>query len=502
MNRIPALIIGGEACGRCVRFQAYTSYESVTQVALKNRIAAYDQNPPAIDGIYPALLRVKRDLMNEAVQRMETGEFTDAASAIHSVCAEMRMMLSKAGSAEAKRQIDEIRDIEDELCRLALQSETQNIERGCVLICDRLSTEAALFAIQHQCVGVIARQIAPLSHACLLLRGAEITIARLNSDVCVVPMGRYAALCPDAQSIYILKKPRRSNADLGKIQNTKDENIIPFLLRLGDGSVFMLCCNSAGSFERIPDGFPIGLYRTELFCGAGDRAAFEEALTEEFSEVITGTIETTLRLPDFGGDKPLPEALRDYESDLNTENRGVRFLLLHPELTNIYIRSALRASCGKQLRFLVPMLRTAKEMNQIRAQILRCARDLEMARDVCASIPVGAMIETREAVENIAEIAHMADFASIGTNDLFTVLSNVDRFSTDAGLTLDESTAQRVLQTAAAPFIAEKKRVCACGESVCNPTGLQMLLRAGIREASVPISDYARIARFLMKKTQ
>ena len=501
MNHIPALVIGGEVCGRCIEQQAHLFGGSITKAILKNRIAAYDKKPPTIDGICAALLRIKRDLMNEAVQRMETGEFKTAALAIHGVCAEMKMLVSKIGSVEAQRQIDEICDIEDELCRSEQGKEIQNIERGCVLSCDRLSTEAALFAMRNMCVGVITRQIASRSHACLLLRGARITIARLNDDESTVLTGRYATLCPNTQSIYVSSKPRQTDAKRKKMDGTKAQSRLP-RIQIGGKSVFMLCCNTAGSFEHIPHGAPIGLYRTELFCVEDNCRDLEDALTAEFSAVLAGTVETTLRLPDFGGDKPLPDALRIYESDLNEENRGVRFLLAHPELMNIYIRSALRASRGNRMRLLVPMLRTAEELNWIRAQVLRCADTLGMCIDAFSNIPLGAMIETKEAIENVAEIVHAADFASIGTNDLFAALSNTDRFSTDSIFLPDESMVQCVLRAAAEPFIAEKKRVCACGELACNFDGLQMLLRAGIREASVPVSEYARIASFLMKEAQ
>lgn len=496
-NHIPALVVGRETCGRCVYLQTDTQNMRIEKEALKNRISVYDANPPTADDIRTAVYRMERDVMVEAVQRMEAGEFTEGRQAIQCICDELCCILSLSGSAGAKRQINELRDIESMLCRPVSAETASDIDSDCVLVCDRLSTEAALLAMRNRCRGMITAQYNPASHAYLLLLGAGITIAKLSEGEPATFSGKYAALRPVEQCIDVFSRPQ----DMGGLelygaipQETEDHSCI----RLSDGSLFLLNYSIAGSLERIPAGARIGLYRTEFFrCDEGV-CDFEAALTEEFATVAALSSEVTLRLPDFGADKPLPNTLHSYEGALNDGNRGVRFLLACPQLLRMYLRAALRVANSTKLRILVPMIRNAEELKQVRVQMLSCAEELNMPGHVCAGIPLGAMVETKEAMANIAAIANEADFISVGTNDLSADIAGADRFSMNGYPTLNRQTWLEVLHDAAQPFISRGKRACLCGELACNIEGIRILLHAGIREASVPISDHARIAGILM----
>jgi phosphoenolpyruvate-protein kinase (PTS system EI component) len=110
--------------------------------------------------------------------------------------------------------------------------------------------------------------------------------------------------------------------------------------------------------------------------------------------------------------------------------------------------------------------------------------------------PLGAMIETAEAVERLDEIAAAADFLSIGTNDLTHSLLATDRFAPG------ESTAHhpRVLSAIASVVAAadsHQRVVEVCGEAASNPTTMPLLLGLGVDELSVGAARVGQVRRWV-----
>jgi phosphoenolpyruvate-protein kinase (PTS system EI component) len=180
----------------------------------------------------------------------------------------------------------------------------------------------------------------------------------------------------------------------------------------------------------------------------------------------------TVRLFDAGGDKPLPW-LRVPDG---VEARGIELLGMHATVLEAQLRATVRASDHADVRVLLPIVTRASQVEQLRA---RCRR----------ALPVGAMVETQQAVERIDEIAAASDFISIGTNDLSAEVTGQRRAS--SALSLD----RRILRMVERVVLAAHARgleVSVCGEMAGDPHGARLLVGLGVDALSVATGRLAK----------
>lgn len=215
----------------------------------------------------------------------------------------------------------------------------------------------------------------------------------------------------------------------------------------------------------------IGLLRTEL--------SFLEARTwpseREHLDTLCAVLDGLGRRPaivrvlDFGADKA-PPFLRGVAA------RGLELLLDHPDALVAQLRAIHRVAEGRDVRIMLPMVQTVAQVRAVRALLGGLAAS--------EAPPLGVMIETVEAVENVRTLAAEADFLSLGTNDLTAAILGVDRFAANPGR------AHHPLVLRAIARCVEAAREAAigievCGEAASDPGTLPILVGLGLREVSV-----------------
>jgi phosphoenolpyruvate-protein kinase (PTS system EI component) len=244
-----------------------------------------------------------------------------------------------------------------------------------------------------------------------------------------------------------------------------------------DGHPFTLLCNVASDVEvrtgREAGAAGIGLLRTELpflHDGRWPAEADHRRALRPILAAATGW-PVTLRLLDFSGDK-VPSYV---------DGSGLAALLGHPAALAAQLRAALDLGRETDLRIMAPMVSTPDELATVRAAVDAVARDLGVA-----PVPVGAMVETLAAVEAVEELCAVADFLSIGTNDLTAVVLGLDRRDPRARpeLAADPRIMTLVRQVAAAGARTGTP-VSVCGDAAGHPATVPLLLAAGIRIFSV-----------------
>ncbi len=220
----------------------------------------------------------------------------------------------------------------------------------------------------------------------------------------------------------------------------------------------------------------IGLFRTEsLFRGRAHVPA-EDTQFRAYASVVRAMKgkEVVIRILDTSGEKSIP-ALRGKMQPDGLVDRSV---------LKTQIRAILRASEYGKVKIMIPMVRSAEEVLAVKQIVSEATVELRGEGKPILSMPVGAMIETPEAVACLPELARVCSFFSIGTNDLASSLLHLERDKVHVYNCLDPVVTSAIAQIIHAAKGA-KIPVSACGAFVADPRLVYHLLLWGLDVFSV-----------------
>jgi phosphoenolpyruvate-protein kinase (PTS system EI component) len=238
--------------------------------------------------------------------------------------------------------------------------------------------------------------------------------------------------------------------------------------------------DTTSAAENGADG--VGLCRLEGFYMSRKTPPTAQELLTELQRMFVPMAgkPLTIRLLDVGGDKPMAFLKLARENNPFLGQRGVRVLLGYPDLLDVQLQALCRFSQEQAVRILVPMVTFAEDMAQVRNRLEMVARS-----EAIAPPPLGAMIETPGAALSITDIKKLADFLSVGTNDLtqYTFAAGRENPLVSDYYQQGHPAILRLLK-----IIVEEAgdlKVGVCGELARQEAAIPALLRLGIRELSV-----------------
>jgi phosphotransferase system enzyme I (PtsI) len=242
----------------------------------------------------------------------------------------------------------------------------------------------------------------------------------------------------------------------------------------------------------------IGLYRTEFLYVDRKQPPSEDEQYAVYRSIVEALAPqpVTLRTFDIGGDKFVSAFQAPAEMNPALGLRAVRLALSRPELFLPQLRAMVRASAHGQLRIMVPMIASVSELRSVRELLDRATRDVDTANQARArEIPLGIMVEVPSAAIMANELAAIAEFLSIGTNDLVQYALAVDRTSrtlAELGSPFDPAILRLIRQVVDA---GERKGrpVSVCGAMASNPIAAVLLVGMGLRELSMEASAIAEV---------
>ena len=254
--------------------------------------------------------------------------------------------------------------------------------------------------------------------------------------------------------------------------------------------------------RRGRDGHPragaagIGLVRTELlFLGrrTPPSVAEQRNLYGRIREVMTGR-PVVFRTLDVGGDKPAAWQTDRPEANPALGVRGVRLGLARPGLLDDQLRALVGSAAGSELRVMLPMVSTVDEVLAVRA---RLDGILATVDEQPASVSLGVMIEVPAAAIVADGLAEVADFFSIGTNDLVQYTLAADRVNPSLAelATPLQPGVIRLIAGVVSAARARGRHVAVCGEAAADPEMIPLLAGLGVDELSVAPGSLAVVGR-------
>lgn len=354
-----------------------------------------------------------------------------------------------------------------------------------VLVAEDLSPADTAALDMSKTLAIVTSQGGPTSHTAILARARGIVAVvsaagatELTDGTTVIVDAAHGTVTPDpspediaaaeaAKARVALAKELR-----GQPGATKDGHHIPLLANVGKPS------DAAKAFEYGAEG--VGLFRTEfLFIGASEPPSVEEQ-TKAYVELLSQFPgrKVVIRLLDAGADKPLPFLTPEDEPNPALGLRGLRTLRAHMDVLEGQLRAlaAADAQTAADLWVMAPMVADQWESDYF----VRLGKSFGLKK-------VGAMAEVPSIALMAPEVAKVADFVSIGTNDLTQYTMAADR---TLGSVANYQTAWHPAVLRAIKLICDAgvdsgMPVGVCGEAAADPELAVVLAGLGVTSLSM-----------------
>lgn len=174
----------------------------------------------------------------------------------------------------------------------------------------------------------------------------------------------------------------------------------------------------------------VGLFRTELQFLVRNQVPRRDELAAIYARVIdaAGGKRVAFRTLDIGSDKVLPYMKPQDEPNPALGWRAIRVGLDKPGMMRMQLQALIRAAGGRGLAVMFPFIAQLEEFTAARDALLReLDREDKLGRPVPDRVEIGAMLETPSLAFAPRQFYQLADFISIGGNDLKQFFFAADR---------------------------------------------------------------------------
>jgi len=248
----------------------------------------------------------------------------------------------------------------------------------------------------------------------------------------------------------------------------------------------------------------IGLFRTELqfmIASTFPRAQEQEQLYRAVYHEI-GDRSVIFRTLDIGGDK-IPPYFRAKGQEENPALgwRAIRLALDRPALMRTQLRALLKASGGRVLRLMLPMVTEVEEIYHTRQLIDReMAHLARYGHTLPTQLKLGVMIEVPALLFRLDELMQAVDFVSVGSNDLFQFMMAVDRGNSQLTDRFDllSPTILRALRKIIQAGRRNNIPVTLCGEMAGKPLMAMALIGLGFQRLSMAPASVGPVKSMLL----
>ncbi|SBS74303.1 phosphoenolpyruvate--protein phosphotransferase [uncultured Microbacterium sp.] len=342
----------------------------------------------------------------------------------------------------------------------------------------------------------------PTSHTAILAR--EKSIVAVVGAAAAKDLADGEIVIVDAAKGVVTASP--SDDELSQAQHRADARrtaasapITPGAL--ADGTAVPLLANLGkpeGAAEAVELGAEgVGLFRTEFLFLSSSQAPTVEQQAKAYTELLNAFPgkKVVVRALDAGADKPLAFLNDAHEENPALGLRGIRSLRASEDILREQLTALQQAQAATQadLWVMAPMIGTVEETEYFTT----------LCRDYGIKT-AGVMVEVPSAALMAEKVLGIADFASIGTNDLTQYTMAADRLLGSVSSFQDPwhpAVLQLIGMTGAAGRTTGKP-VGICGEAAADPLLAVVLVGLGATTLSMAPTALADVRATLLKYTR
>lgn len=451
--------------------------------------------------------------MEDAIQNGLTAE-----AGVEKVQSDMRAKMGSVMDPYLRERLSDFDDLANRLLRQLVGHQggrDGELPADAILLARSMGAAELLDYPRTNLRGLVLEDGAPTSHVVIVARAMGIPVigqakgivAVSENDDAIIVDGQTGDIHVrpqlDVQSAYAEKVRFRAKRQ-EEYKNLRDK---PSITK--DGQEFSLQMN-AGLLVDVPQledagALGIGLFRTELqfmVASTFPRAEAQEKLYRAVLDEARGK-PVTFRTLDIGGDKVLPY----FRNAPDEENpalgwRAIRLALDRPGLFRTQIRALLRASVGRDLKIMVPMVSEILEIKQARELINNEVRHLsKFGHGLPKKIIVGTMLEVPSLLFDLDNLMREADFVSIGSNDLFQFVFAADRGNVQVAGRFDPLSKpfMRALRQIVQAAETHATPLTLCGEIAGRPVTALAIRALGISSTSMSPAAIGPVKDALIK---
>ncbi len=450
--------------------------------------------------------------MREAVMTGLTAE-----AGVERVQSDTRARMLRASDHYLRDRLHDLDDLANRLMRVLMGQDhapgKEQLPANAIVVARSMGPAALLDYDRKRLRGLILEEGGPTSHVSIVARALGIpAVGEIANATGLVEPGD--AVIVDGSTGHVhMRPPSDIESAYGERVKLRARRQAQYhALRdkpsiTKDGHKFTLMIN-AGLAIDLPHieetgAAGIGLFRTELQFMVADTFPRTNEQFALYRSVLdaAGKRPVTFRTLDIGGDKVLP-----YMRNVEEENpalgwRAIRLGLDRPGLLRSQLRALLRASGGRELRLMFPMIAMVEEFDKAKALVeLELTHLRRHGHPLPERVEIGTMLEVPALLFQLDELLERVDFLSVGSNDLMQFLYAADRGNVRVSERFDPLSAPvlRALKDIADHARKHGKPVALCGELASQPIGALALAILGYRTLSLSPSAVGPVKALLL----
>jgi phosphotransferase system enzyme I (PtsP) len=458
------------------------------------------------DGEHREVLKSYRMFAHDKgwVRRMEASIDSGLAAevAVEREQSETRVRMSRVLDPYLRERLHDLDDLSNRLLRVLAGEEPakrREVPPGAILVARSIGP-GELLDYGRKLSGVVLEEGSVGSHAAivaralaipLVIQAARITREAQNGDVILVDGDQgLVHLRPEEQVVHAFREKLDMRAEAQQAYAALRDK--PATTR--DGVTLQLHMN-AGLMADLPSlpkcgALGVGLFRTELQFLIRSTVPKRKDLAALYARILDAAAEKPVifRTLDIGSDKVLPYMKRNDEPNPALGWRAIRVGLDRPGILRMQVQALLRGAQGRPIRVMFPFVAECAEFEQAREIVLReIARERGLGHTVPAEVRIGAMLETPSLAFAPDRFFALADFVSIGGNDLKQFFFAADRENERVRRRYDSLDASFLgfIESIVARCAAQGTPLSFCGEDAGRPVEALALAAVGLRSLSM-----------------